>query len=263
MSNVTSKDGTTIAYDRQGEGPGVILVGGAFQYRAFDPRTAELASLLAERFTVINYDRRGRGDSSDTLPYAVQREVEDIEALIAVAGGSACLFGMSSAAGLTLHAAASGLAIPKVAVYEAPYIIDDTRPPLPDDYLEHLSELVSTGKAGEAVEYFLTQAAAVPPEFVGGMKQAPMWPGFEAVAHTLPYEAAVMGGDYKSPAKLAASVTIPVLVGDGGASPDWMRNAAKALADVLPNAQRFTLEGQMHDVAPDVLAPVLTEFYAS
>jgi pimeloyl-ACP methyl ester carboxylesterase len=265
METVRSKDGTSIAFDRLGTGPALILVGGAFQYRAIDPRTAEIAELLAARFTVVHYDRRGRGDSGDTAPYAKEREIEDLDALINEAGGSAFVFGMSSGAALTLDAVARGLAIPKLAVYEPPFIVDDTRPPAPEDYLARFNELVATGRRGDAVALFLTQGAGVPAEVVAQMREQPFWPAFEAVAHTLPYEASFMEGTTSGkplPAERWAAVTIPALVLDGGASPAWMRHAAQALADVLPNAQRRTLEGQQHDVAPEALVPVLMEFFA-
>ncbi|MEV7042106.1 alpha/beta hydrolase [Amycolatopsis sp. NPDC051061] len=263
MSEVTSQDGTKIAYDRYGDGPPVILVGGAFQFRAFDPSTAQLAQLLGERFGAIHYDRRGRGESGDTKPYSTDREVEDIEALVDAAGGTASLFGMSSGAVLALDAAARlpAAKVAKVAVYEAPFIVDNLRPPLPEGYHDKLVELVEAGRPGDAVEHFLVHGAAVPPEFVSQMRGAPMWPGFESVAHTLVYDSALMG-DGSVSADRWAGVRVPVLVSDGGASGPVMHNAAKALAGVLADARERTLEGQGHDVAPDVLAPVLEEFFA-
>ena len=152
MEQVTSKDGTTIAFDRTGEGTPLILVGGAFQYRAIDQRTTELAELLARRFAVIHYDRRGRGDSGDTAPYAKEREVEDLGALVEEAGGSASVFAMSSGGALALDAASHGLDITKLALYEPPFIVDDGRPPLPEDYVTRLERLVSAGRRGAAVE---------------------------------------------------------------------------------------------------------------
>jgi pimeloyl-ACP methyl ester carboxylesterase len=263
MNQVTSKDGTTIAFDRSGEGPPVVLVGGALSDRSAG---APLAALLAPNLTVFAYDRRGRGNSGDTPPYAVEREVEDIGALIEEAGGSAYGVGHSSGAVLALEAAHRGLPITKLALYEPPFFVDDSRPPVPADYVERLTELASTGRRGDAVEFFLTKAVEVPPEAVAGMRTGPFWPTMEAVAHTLAYDGLVMGdtmaGD-PSPLKRWASVAIPTLVIDGGASPAWARNAVQALVDVLPRAQRRTLEDQTHNVAPDVLAPVLTEFFAA
>ncbi|WP_214412522.1 alpha/beta fold hydrolase [Sphaerisporangium fuscum] len=260
-SSVMSKDGTRIAYDRLGSGPAVILVGGAFQHRAFDPQTREMAGLLAERFTVVNFDRRGRGESGDTLPYAVEREVEDIDALIGEVGGSAFVFGHSSGAGLALEAVASGLAITKLAVYEPPFVVDDTRAQIPAALAKSLDELISAGLRSDAVELFMTGAVGVPPELIPQMRTTPMWAGFEEVAHTLAYDVTVMG-DYQVPAARVAAFDIPTLVADGGESPDWMRNAAAALAAALPGAKRRTLEGQSHGVAPEVLAPLLAEFFA-
>jgi pimeloyl-ACP methyl ester carboxylesterase len=264
MSTVTSADGTTLGFDRLGDGPAVVLVGGAFQYRAFDPRTGQLAELLADRYTVVHYDRRGRGESGDTPPYAVEREVEDLDALIRAVGGSAALFGMSSGAALALDAVAAGLPVTRLAVYEAPFVVDGSRPPLPADYVAHLRELVAEGRRGDAVEYFLTAGAGVPAEIVGQMRHAPMWPGFEAVAHTLPYDAALMDGTATGgplPADRWAAVKIPVLVADGGASPASMASAARALADLLPDTRRVTFPGQEHAVDPEVLAPALVDFY--
>ena len=185
MNTVTSKDGTTIAFDRSGEGPALILVGGALQHRAIDPSTVQLASLLAPSFTVYHYDRRGRGDSGDTVPYAVEREIEDIDALIQEAGGSAFVFGMSSGAVLALDAAAGGLAITKLALYEPPMVVDDSRPPVPKDYVARLTELASSGRPGDAIEVFMTEGVGLPAEAVAPMRGAPFWPAFEAVAHTL------------------------------------------------------------------------------
>jgi len=266
MERVTSRDGTEIAFDRHGEGPPVVLVGGAFQHRAIDPRTAQLAALLGEQFTVYHYDRRGRGDSADAEAYSPEREIEDLEALIGEAGGSASVFGNSSGAALALDAAASGLAIERLALYEAPFIVDDSRPPVPEDYRERLVELVSAGRRGDAVELFLTGPAEVPSEFVAQMRQAPIWPTFEAVAHTLAYDAAFMEGTQLGrhlPAGQWGSVTAPTLVIDGGASPEYLHSGAQALADLLPDARRSTLEGQTHEVDPDVLAPVLAGFFAA
>ena len=229
MKTVQSRDGTTIAFDRSGVGPAVILVGGAFQYRAIDPRTAHLTELLAQRFTVIHYDRRGRGDSGDTAPYAVEREIEDLGALIKEAGGSAFVFGMSSGGALALDAAASGLAITKLALYEPPLVVDDGRPPVPEDYVERLTELVSAGYRGDAVEYSMTKAMGMPAEAVAQMREAPIWPAFEAVAHTLAYDGTLMHGVSQgtpSPLRRWASVTVPTLVIDGEASPSWMHHGA-------------------------------------
>ncbi len=261
METTTSRDGTTIAYDRLGDGPPVIMVAGAFGNRGFP---SVLPGLLAEHFTVINYDRRGRNDSGDTAPYAVEREVEDLEALIADAGGSASVYGMSSGALLCLEAART-LPVASLALYEPPMIVDDTRPPLPRDYVQRLDELTAAGRRGDAVEYFLLTAVGVPADFIEQMKTQPVWAALEAVAHTLAYDGRVMGDTMSgSPEPLVrwADVPVPVLVIDGGASEQWQHNSAQALVDVLPNAQRKTLAGQTHDVSMDVLAPVLIDFFA-
>src|SRR5947209_9662324 len=262
MNQVISKDGTTIAFDRSGQGPTLILVGGAFQHRAIDPRTAQLAALLAQHFTVFHYDRRGRGDSSDTQPYAVEREVEDLDALIKESGGSAFVFGMSSGAALAIEAAACGLAITKLAFYEPPFNSGDaTGRQASENYTRQLTALLTEGRRGDAVALAMTTWGA-PAEAIAGMRQTPVWSLFESVAPTLAYDNAIMG-DGSVPAERLSSITVPTLVIDGGASPAFMQSAAQTLADALPNAQRRTLEGQTHDVAPDALAPVLEEFFVS
>ena len=260
MRTVISKDGTAIAFDQSGTGPAIILVGGAFTDRS-QPILTQLAESLSPQFTVINYDRRGRGDSGDTAPYGVEREIEDLEALIKEAGGSACVCGFSSGAALALEAAASGLAMKKLALYEPPFRIAGSSRPLPQDFAKHLSELISSGRRGDGAEYFMTQAAEVPTEFVAQMRNEPFWPTVEAVAHTLIYDTAIMGNDGSLPIERLTVITVPALVIDGGASPAWMRDAVRAVAEVMPHAQRRTLEGQAHQVSPQVLAPVLMEFF--
>jgi pimeloyl-ACP methyl ester carboxylesterase len=260
-TSVRSSDGTAIAYDRSGVGRPLMLVGGAMSDRS---AAASVAALLAERFTVFAVDRRGRGDSGDTPPYEVAREIEDLGALIEEAGGSAFVFGHSSGAVLALEAAAHGLAIERLALYEPPLLVDDTRPPLPDEYVEHLDELVAAGRRDDAVEYFLTIGVLVPAEVVAGMRDEPMWPALEAVAHTISYDGRIVeqmmrGGPL--PAERWASATMPTLVLDGGESPPWIRNAARTLADVLPEARYQTLEGQDHGPADEVLVPALESFF--
>jgi pimeloyl-ACP methyl ester carboxylesterase len=261
MSEVHSRDGTAIAFDRSGDGPPVILVGGALQHRAMDPDTARLAALLAPRFTVFHYDRRGRGDSGDKPPYAVAREVEDIDALIAEAGGSASVFGMSSGAALALEAAASGSAIKRLALYEPPFMFDGAQAPEPG-LARKLSDLVASGRRGDAVALFVRQAGA-PEEVIAQMRESPAWPALESVAHTLAYDLTIMEGQDALLCERAGGVDAPTLVVDGGASPRWARTAAEALAGTLPHPSRRTLEGQTHYVAPEALAPVVEEFFAS
>jgi pimeloyl-ACP methyl ester carboxylesterase len=262
MKQVMSKDGTAIAFDRSGKGPAIILVGGAFQHRAIDPKTAQLAAFLAQHFTVFHYDRRGRGDSRDTQPYAVEREVEDLDALIKEAGGSAFVFGMSSGAALAIEAAARGLAITKLAFYEPPFNSGDaTGRQASENYTRQLTALLTEGRRGDAVALAMTTWGA-PAEAIAGMRQTPVWSLFESVAPTLAYDNAIMG-DGSIPAERLASIRVPTLVIDGGASPAFMQNAAQVVAHALPNAKLRTLEGQTHDVAPEVLAPVLEKFFAA
>ena len=262
MNSVISRDGTRIAYDGLGGGPPVILVGGAFNTRTFGPNKG-LAPLLAEHFTVVNYDRRGRGGSTDTAPYAVEREIEDLEALIEVSGGSAHVFGISSGAALALEAANSGLAIEKLALYEAPFIVDDSRAPVPDDYLPRLEGMVAADRRSEAIRLFLRQGVGVPAVFVAMMRMMPAWSKLKAVAPTVIYDA-ILVSDYRRGESLPydrwTSVTMPTLVAVGGKSPEWMRNAMRELADVL-DAEHRTLEGQTHIVKPEALAPVLVDFF--
>jgi pimeloyl-ACP methyl ester carboxylesterase len=262
MNQVMSKDGTAIAFDRSGKGPAVILVGGAFQYRAIDPPTAQLAALLAQHFTVFHYDRRGRGASLDTQPYAVEREIEDLEAVINATGESAFVFGMSSGGVLALDAAGRGLAIKKLALYEPPFNSGDEHArQAAESYTRQLTALLTEGRLGDAVALAMTSWGA-PAEAIAGMRQTPIWPLFESVAPTLAYDNAIMG-DGSVPAEQLASLTIPTLVMDGRASAAFMHNAAQAVAHALPNAKLLTLEGQTHDVAPEVLAPILEQFFKS
>jgi pimeloyl-ACP methyl ester carboxylesterase len=262
MSSVQSKDGTTIAFDLTGAGSPVILVSGALGDHA---GSADLARLLSPHFTVVSYDRRGRGGSADTPPYALAREVEDLEAVLAVTGGSAHVYGTSSGGNLALEAAARGAAITKLALWEPNFLVDDIRPPLPKDYVEQLDQLVASGRRGDAVEYFMTAAAGMPAQFVTPMRAMPMWPKMEALAHTLAYDGQVVG-DNMSGSEVSrarwASVTIPTVVIDGGQTPG-LAQGADAIAAALPDARRRTLTGQTHDVAADAIAPVLREFFSS
>jgi pimeloyl-ACP methyl ester carboxylesterase len=264
MKRVISTDGTPIAFERSGNGDPVILVDGALCSRSFGPM-AKLAPLLAPHFTVFTYDRRGRNDSGDTLPYAIEREMEDLDALIHEAGGSACVLGLSSGAALALEAANRRLAIKKLALYEAPFIVDASRPPLPDDYLTRLNELIASDRRGDAVKMFM-KTVGVPAVFIAMMRLMPIWKKLKAVAHTLPYDISIVKENQRgkplSPGRWA-SVTVPTLVVDGGKSPAWIRHATKAVADALPNAQHRTLEGQTHNVAATALSPVLMEFFAA
>ncbi len=258
MNKATSSDGTTIAFDRLGDGPPVVLVCGGSTDRMAN---ASLAKLLAERFAVFNYDRRGRGDSGDTPPYVVQREVEDIDAVIEAAGGSASLYGTSSGGALALEAAASGLAVRKLALWEPPYVLDESsRPPAAQVQVERYNEMIAAGRRDEAVEYFMRQVVGLPPEFVSFARSQPFWEFQEAIAHTLSYDATVMG-DYSLPTERAAALKVPTLVMAGGASFPFMRQTAQVLAEVIPDGRSRILEGQEHNVDAAALAPVLEEFF--
>ena len=257
---VISADGTTIAFDRSGAGPGIILVHGALTGRAH-PVLRDVAAALAPWFTVFNYDRRGRGGSQDTQPYAVEREIEDLAALIEVAGGSAMVFGSSSGAGLALQAAARNPVISRLALWEPPYHVGSSAPELPDDFAARLEALIRAGRRADAVELFMVEAVEVPAEVVAAMRRQPVWSGAEAVAHTLAYEAAVMGPGNALPAGRLAGVTQPTLVLTGGASPAWLSNAGKAIAATIPGAVHRVLDGQMHNVSAAALAPELLGFF--
>jgi len=262
MDTVQSADGTRIAFDQVGQGPALILVSGATQYRAIDRGLAQLAALLAPRFAVIHHDRRGRGDSGDTQPFAVEREIEDIESLIDRAGGSAFLYGISSGAALAMEAArALGSKVTKLAMYEAPYNDDADARRAAATYKRELTSLLAADRRGDAMALFFT-LVGMPAEQVPAMRQSPIWPAFEAVAPTLAYDAAVLGDDASVPREHASGVAVPTLVMDGGASFPFMRATGAALARAIPNARRRTLEGQAHDVAADAIAPVLEEFFA-
>ncbi len=257
LLHVTSKDGTDIAIDRSGDGPPVILVCGGSVDRWSN---AGVAAQLAPRFGAWNYDRRGRGDSGDTQPYAVDREIEDIEAVLTAAGGSAYLFGSSSGAALALLAAARLKGITKLALWEPPYILDPAARP-PADQVQQYELMLAEGRRGDAAEYFMAKVVKMPPEFVAQARSMPWWPAQEALAHTLAYDARVMG-DYSLPQKQVGTVTIPTLVLTGGSSFPFMHDTAKALVEVLPKGQHRLLAGQEHNVAPEVLGPALAEFFA-
>lgn len=253
-----SRDGTELAYTRAGQGPAVILVSGAMSTGG---TVAPLGGLLAGRCTVLTYDRRGRGASGDTAPYAVEREVEDLAALIEVAGGEACLYGVSSGGALALRAAASGLPVPRVAVYETPYAVDEEAVRGRATYTERLTEALDRGRRGDAVELFL-RMTGLAEEMIQRARQSPMWAGMEAIAPTLAYDDAVMTGG-RVPAALLAALGAPVLAVAGGDSPLWLREATRAVAEAAPHGTYRLLEGQTHVVDPNVLAPVLAEFFAA
>jgi pimeloyl-ACP methyl ester carboxylesterase len=265
VKTTRSKDGTTIAFDRSGAGPALILVGGMFEQRAMDSETARLAAfpLLSEQFTVFHYDRRGRGDSGDTQPFAVEREIEDIAALIAEAGGEALLFGISSGAALAMEAAlALGDRVRKLAIYEPPYNDDTDARQAWRQFRRQLDDALAEGRHSDAVGLFM-QLLGVPAEQLDEMRQYPMWPMWEAIAPTIAYDAAALGEEAAVPTERAARLATPTLVLAGEASYPFMLVTARALADAIPNAEYRALEGQTHEVAVEALAPVLAGFFSS
>lgn len=287
VGRVVSADGTCIAFERSGDGDPLVLVDGAFCSRTFGPM-ATLAPLLAKDFTVFAYDRRGRGESGDTKPYAIDREIEDLEAIIDAAGGSAHVFGMSSGAILALDAAACGLSVRKLALYEPPFVTDpdqfgersDVEPrdtpaghsrlfdgtsrhigsgqAPPADATEQLTAMIAAGRRSDAVVFFM-KLMGMPSFMLTIMRFLPLWSKLKAVAHTLPYDAAIVG-DGSLPAR-TASVDVPTIVIGGEKSPARLRDAVRAVAHTVPHAQRRFLEGQDHNVAANVLAPVLEQFF--
>ncbi|MEU9604622.1 alpha/beta fold hydrolase [Streptomyces sp. NPDC048057] len=258
LNRARSADGTPIAYEQRGDGPAVVLVSGALDTAAAQ---APLADLLASHFSVFTYDRRGRGGSGDTAGYAVEREVEDLAAVIEEAGGRARVHGSSSGGALALRAAASGLPITQLSVYEPPF--DPATPPgCPvGDHLARTRELVADGKVDEALVLFL-DLVGTPGNVIEHMRDFPVWSELAATAHTLPYDYAVMG-DGAVPVGLLHEVAVRVMVIEGGASAPSMREAARLVAEALPRGRHRTLTGQTHDVAPHVLAPVVATFFAS
>jgi hypothetical protein len=259
---VTSIDGTSIAYDRQGSGPVVILVGGGLvdpvTGRAGRAENAPLATELAADFTVYNYDRRGRAESGDTLPYAMEREIEDIDALIAEADGSASLYGVSSGGALAPEATAAGLAVDKIAMYEVPYGIGEGAEQRWQEYVEQLGAALVDGRRGDAIELFM-RGAGSSDEDIAGARSSPMWPGLEAIAHTLAYDAACLG-DGRPPTERLAKIAQPALVATGGGM-EFFEQSADAVAASLPDARRVTIEGQSHVADPKVVATVLERFF--
>jgi pimeloyl-ACP methyl ester carboxylesterase len=258
---VTSKDGTVIAFEKSGKGPAVLLVDGTMGYRGY-LGSRPLAAELSKSFTVITYDRRGRGESTDTQPYSVEREIEDIETLIDEVGGPVYLYGFSSGSVLALKAASRlGDKIAKLALFEPPLNSNDYEAKQEFAvYSKRIAELLQANQRGDAVAAFL--ADMIPAEVLESMRQSPEWPVMEAVAPTIAYDNAVMG-DGSLPIEDAKAATMPTLVLDGGASPDFKHEAADALAKAMPHAQRKTLEAQTTMVSPESLVPVLVEFFAA
>ncbi len=260
MPTITSPDGTAIAYERAGSGPPLVLVDGAMCYRAAGPMRP-LAAALHGTFTVYTYDRRGRGESSDTAPYAVAREVEDLRALISAAGGEAYVYAISSGAALALATAATGAGITRLALYEPPFLTEVEDGGRKKEYTDRLHELLDAGRNGDAVALFMT-TVGIPAPVIAEMRTQPGWAVLEAIAPTLAYDDEVLG-DGRVPRDLASTIAVPTLVVAGGASPQSLQRAAQAAAQALPTAEYGTLDGQTHDVAPAALAPVLVEFFTA
>ena len=268
MDQVISKDGTSIAYERQGAGAPVILVTGGLDDGS---ENGPLAAELASSFTTYNYARRGRAESGDTQPYAVEREIDDIAALIAEAGGRAHLYGVSSGGALVLEAAAAGVAADRLAVYEVPYQTDDEFEKAWRIYVDELNATLAADRPSEAVELFM-RMVGTGDEIIEGAKASEHWAGAEARAHTLAYDAACIG-DGPAPTERLATITQPTLVVTGGAAPDpnymgevpldFFGRAADEIAAAVPDAERVTLEGQWHMVDAKVLAPVLERFFTA
>lgn len=258
MQTVKSADGTPIAVEVSGSGPPLVMLAGAFCSRA---ATAPLAEALQDRFTVYNVDRRGRGDSGDTPRYTAETEVEDVAAVVEAAGGSAAVFGHSSGANLALNAAAAGVPITGLALYEPPFVVDGSRPLLAADLQQRLVDLVDSGRRGDAVDLYQMEAIGMPADVVAGMRNAPFRPALEQIAHTLVYDALAVG-DLSLPAEELATVAVPVLVISGENSPPMLRSAAPAVAAAVAQGRSVELAGQTHDVVPEVTAPVVAEFLA-
>jgi pimeloyl-ACP methyl ester carboxylesterase len=251
---VRSADGTSIAVDRLGNGPPLVVVLGAF----CDRLTAKpLAALLESSYTVYAYDRRGRGDSEDGEKHAIEREVEDLDAVVAITGGAPYVYGHSSGGALALEAAARGVNMRKIAVYEPPYAGEDARL---QGFGDKLDDLVRSGRRGEAAESFLALAGA-PPEVIEHIKASPGWDGMVALAHTLSRDIA-LGNGGAVPVDRIATVAAPTLAMAGGESYGWAHEAARTIASAAPDAHARSVQGQQHAPAHEVVASILKEFFA-
>lgn len=261
-STVTSRDGTVIAYERTGSGPAIIVVDGAMCSRAFGAMP-KLGPFLQRHFTLFAYDRRGRGSSGDTQPYDKVREIEDLEAILQAAGGSASVLGLSSGAALALEAAASGLNITKLALYEPPYMVNDGGHHARAGHAAQLRQLIAAERRDEAVKYFMRKMVGIPAFVVFVMRWIPgMWSKCKAVAHTLPYDAAIMG-DFSLPVQRLASIKTPTLAINGEKSDVRLRAAVHELANALPNVKHCVLKGQSHNVSPATLTQPLVQFFGN
>ena len=260
MKKLTSKDGTDIAYDVSGSGQPLVLVSGALSYRTH-PTVAKTVEVFGSQFKVYSYDRRGRGDSGDTLPYSVGREVDDIEGLIDEAGGTVFLHGHSSGAALALEATLRlGKKVKKLSMYEAPYNVDEEAVKESQEHARDINKLLGANRRADAMVSFL-KMTGMPEEAITGMKQTPEWAMLEALAPTMAYDFTIVGG--LIPKERAAGITVPTLVMYGSAGLPFMRKAAEILSTAIPNAELRSVEGQNHGVDPKVLLPILTAFFNS
>jgi pimeloyl-ACP methyl ester carboxylesterase len=259
MSTVTSRDGTTIAYSRAGSGPALILVDGALCSRAFGPMPG-YAKLLADQFTVYWYDRRGRGESGDAATYAIEREVEDLAALLAATGGSAYVFGASSGAALGLQGVTRGLSITKLLMYEAPYVPVPAGGKTAAQHVAALWKLVGAGERGAAVRYFMCDVVGMPKVMGYLFALFPMWPKLKAAAYALPYDLTIMADEDLLGAR-SAQVKIPVLVAGGAKSPEALKAAVRKVASAIPTSTTKWLEGQTHNLGAAPAAAMAREFF--
>lgn len=264
MYSILSTDGTRIAFDRRGSGPSVVLVDGALCNRSYGPMIG-LPGLLADGFTVLSYDRRGRGDSGDRSGYAVEREIEDLGCLLADCDGPVSVFGHSAGGALALRAVAAGLPISRLALYEPPYGVgDEAHRNALREYPARLAYLLAAGRPEDAVELFL-RLVDVPPEVIAMLRRTSRWAILRELAPTLAYDSAVLDQQRLAgalPLDLLARIDVPALVLAGGASSAAMRDTASRLSVAMPDAEYRTLHHQVHDVDPAVLAPVLADFFA-
>ncbi|MBB5857280.1 alpha/beta fold hydrolase [Amycolatopsis umgeniensis] len=254
IDTVKSTDGTPIALERRGAGPAVVVVAGAANDRHGDePLVAELAA----EYSVVTYDRRGRGDSGDTEPYAVEREIEDLAAVIASLGEPVIVHGISSGGALAFLAAAAGVPMARLSVFEPPYRGETEE--VPEGYADEMRDLVAAGRWDDAVALFMMSAVGSPAEAVAEAKATPMWAELRSFAPTLVHDARVMG-DSKVPGGLEA-ITAPVLVVNSNGSTDWLKAAALAVTKAIPGARQVELDGEFHSVPPERLVPELSAFY--
>jgi pimeloyl-ACP methyl ester carboxylesterase len=268
MKTTVSKDGTRIAFEQLGSGPPLILVDGAFCNRTFGPMP-KLAPLLATRFTVVHYDRRGRGESSDTAPYSVDRELEDLTALADCVDGIPCLYGTSSGAALAMLAVSRGLKVKKLALYEPPFSLDNTNHPQPPDFREQIHAMLKEGRRDDAMKMFMA-SVGMPRFAINIMRWLPgPWPQLRKVAHTLDYDFAVLGETQSGNAlpdqwrRTMQSVSAPTHVMVGSKSPPWMQHSVKTVASHIPGATTQVINGQDHNASAKSVAPELLRFFTA